>query len=137
MLLFDLYLGIFIKVVWLIMSVALTILIIKIFNEEDTDESLEMETKNEALEIELKNDAFDFIFNTEEEALACLEFLINCTQRYGEVSRLDLYEYLEFETSYPDIKVGWKDLTTTEVVPFKNGYRLSLPKFENLFGKEG
>lgn len=123
MLLFDLYLGIFIKVVWLIMSVSLTILIIKIFTEKDTEESLEIEPKNDGLE---------FIFNTEAEALACVDFLINCTQRYGEVTVADLYEYLGFKTSYTDIKVGWKDFTKAKVSKANKGYLLALPKTETL-----
>lgn len=67
------------------------------------------------------------IVETGEEAYTVLMEMIKIIDRYGFVSRADLYELIDMSFDYSDEKNGWRDLRSAKVVESGTMYRLELP----------
>lgn len=60
-----------------------------------------------------------------EEVLASMEDLVD---RYKVVSVMDFYELADQKSVYTDRYYGWTNLRSAEVIRFRDGYTIKLPK---------
>ena len=67
-------------------------------------------------------------FDNRGEAEEVLMRLCEEIDRYQMVSIADFYDMISQKHSYTDLKYGWKDLSTAEVVRARDGYSIRFPK---------
>jgi hypothetical protein len=70
----------------------------------------------------------DAIFKTREEAHMVLGCLDNSIQKHGCATLAELYFLIGINTNFIDAKMGWTDLSSSEIKECGGSYHLYLPK---------
>lgn len=74
-----------------------------------------------------RHDFGAIVLDSNSEAVAVIEHLIDRVERYGVASVADLYDYVGVTGSFADQRYGWTDLRTADVRPHRAGFLLDLP----------
>lgn len=83
------------------------------------------EVESEEAEDLASNDLF---FTTAQDARLVLEALGNVIREHGYATVADLHELSGFTSTYADSKLGWRTTEGAIMSPRKEGFRLRLPK---------
>lgn len=79
----------------------------------------------------VSRNAFDYddlVFDTRGEAEAAKQQMYDIVAHYGIVTVADLYEMANQSAPYTAQKYGWMDVSGTETVRVRDGYKLKLPR---------
>lgn len=68
------------------------------------------------------------ILESKEDAEEVLNSINERMEKYGLISVHDLYDIVGIVGVFADVKYGWKDLSSIEVIPVKEGYSIMLPE---------
>lgn len=74
----------------------------------------------------------NFIFGYRQDAVALLNRLDDIIRDYQETSVADFYEALGKPSQYTDRSWGWKDISTSRIVPNGDGWSIDMPRATNL-----
>lgn len=70
----------------------------------------------------------EVILNSRADAEAVLNELDAIAKKYGFARVADLYDLVGLRTNYTDNNYGWTDMRSAQVVRYKDGYLISMPK---------
>lgn len=74
----------------------------------------------------------DIILNTREEAESVLSRMYDLIERYNMVTVAELYSLVGISAEFTDENWGWKDLRSANIQHIRDGFRINLPKPEEL-----
>lgn len=74
----------------------------------------------------------DIVLNTRDEAEAVLTRMYDAIDTYGVVSVAELYSLVGISSDYTQENWGWKDLRSAHIQRIRDGFRINLPKPEEV-----
>lgn len=79
-----------------------------------------------------RRESSDVLIESREEANLVLQTMVDCVEKYEQVSMADLNELLGLQSANIDHRWGWTTLNEASIRQTRDGYLLELPPMEEL-----